>query len=618
MAGSTMSETLRLSAFAGLLACLVTGELTAQQGGLLPFQTREPPFAGKDDTPEPAKLPGAVVRGGFDPDEPSDLKQAQYTTPGATTNPQPLPGAFKEMPVRVAPDASGVIPVAGAELLLPTGELPTPVVTLNVEGADVSPSGQAVVYRIVVRNTSRAKAHHVVVKVVPPKNAEKVKAEPPATADDAETRWELKTLEPGQTRTIEIVYKPKPDADEVKIQARVQFDFGRGMVTRVSSPTVSVKKEGPERVVLGDTVTYKIVVQNTGKVTVRDLEVQELLDKGLTYEERELSRGTLDGRLMSSIDPKSGQRMWAIPALAPGQSQIIEYRVKAKTTGKLGSSVRVKGSDIDKLTTFDTEVLTANLQIQAEGPAAEKGMVGQAAGYRIVISNRGSAELKNVCIRCLFPPDMKPTRATNSGQSFRESVQWIFDKLAPGETKEVKVALSTGVPGARMVKFVAKADKGKEQEQSVRTDFAGVPSLSWDADIPGTASVGKNFTYKVTVSNTGSAVAKNVQLKLDLPPNVDFVTSTPDSGKGISANSRMIIFQPYEIPAAKKTTFTIEVKARSAGVAPAVFTLTGEGIGPDGAENRNSTTITGFDNRSPAGPPPQVDRSKVGSSPIRD
>ncbi|WP_162136328.1 NEW3 domain-containing protein [Zavarzinella formosa] len=605
-----MTDSLRLSALAALLAWVVTNSLSAQQPG---FQTREPPFAGKDDTPEPAKLP-AIVRGGYDPDEAGGVRQAEFTVPGATTNPAPLPGAMSGVPVRVMPP-SVVKPAGGTEILLPAGELPTPTVTLNIEGADVSPSGQAVIYKLVVRNNSRAKAHHVVVRVIPPAKADKVKAEPPATADDAETRWELKTLEPGQTRTIEVVYKPRPDTEEMKIQARVQFDFGRGMVTHVSPPAVSIKKEGAESLVLGDVSTYKIIVKNTGRVTIRDLEVKERLDKGLVYEDRELARGTTDGRLMSAIDPKSGERMWAIPALAPGQSQTLEYRVKAKDTGKIKSQVMVKAADILKETSFDTEVLTANLQIQAEGPATGKGMVGQAAGYRITVSNRGTAELKNVCLRCLFPPDMKPTRATNSGQSFRDSVQWIFEKLAPGDVKEVNVSLSTGTPGARTVQFAAKADKGPEQKAAVPTEFAGVPALGWDTDVPGTASVGKTITYKVTVSNTGTAAAQKVQLRLDLPSNVDFITSSPDAAKSVEANSRQLIFQPYDIPAGKKTTFTIEVKARSPGEARVIFRLHGEGAGADGAEHRNSTTITDIDNRSPTGPAPKFDSTRTTSLP---
>lgn len=603
---------------AGLCCWSLTLSVMAQDRlRIPPFETREPPFADKDDVVEaPRKLP---IQNGFDPDEPAVIKRAEFTTPGGTTfpppNPMPLPGpvVIGGGPLNIMP--TNIVPVAGTEIATPAGEIPTPYVTLNIEGADVSPSGQAVIYRLVVRNQSRAKAHHVIVKVVPPKNVDKVKAEPPPTADDAETRWELKTLEPGQTRTIELVYKPKPDTEEVKIQARVQFDFGRGMITNVSRPDVSIKKEGSERVVVGDYANYKITVKNTGKVTVRDLEVKELLGKGLVYEDRELTRGTTDGRLLSTIDPKGGERMWNIPVLAPGQTQVLEYRVKAKDTGKIGSTVQVKGTDILKQATFDTEVLTANLQIQAEGPAADKGMVGQAAGYRITIANRGTAELRNVCIRCLFPPDMRPTRATNSGQSFRDSVQWIFEKLGPGDVKEVNVALSTATPGLRTVEFAAKADKGSEQKAAVRTEFAGVPSLAWDTEVPGTASVGKTITYQVIVSNTGTALAKKVQLKVDLPQNVDLVGSNPDAARGIGANSKQVIFQPYDIPAGKKTTFTIDVKARTAGEARAIFLLTGDGIPSEGATHNKSTVITGFDNRSPTGPAPKINPTTVGSSP---
>ena len=120
------------------------------------------------------------------------------------------------------------IPLRHARPVLPAGELPTPVVTLNIEGSEVTPSGQPVVYKLVVRNVSAARAHNVVLKVTPPKNATKVHSEPAPThdKDTADQIWEFKTLEPGQSRTVELSYKPKDDADDVKLQARVQIDFG--------------------------------------------------------------------------------------------------------------------------------------------------------------------------------------------------------------------------------------------------------------------------------------------------------------------------------------------------------------------------------------------------------
>jgi len=581
-----------------LLFILGVGNLYAQG----PNQSREPPLADEVEVEQ--------AKGRFDPDEASGIQQAQNLVPA--TSPKVLPGGLVE--------PSGVIQAAGTQVIVPAGELPTPVVTLDVEGSEVSPSGQAVIYKLTVRNVSRAKAHNVIVKVIPPKNAEPVKRDPPPTHDDAESRWEFKVLEPGQSRTIEVSYKPKPDSEEVKIQARVQYDFGRGLITKVSAPSLSVKKEGPEKLVIGDTVAYKITVTNNGKVTVRDIEVKEMLAAGMVYEDRELSRGTVDGKLMSAIDPKKGERMWTIPVLAPGQSKVIEYRVKAQAEGRVPTMVLVNASDVKKETHLDVEILRAMLQLKADGPVNDKGTVGQAANYRVVVENKGNADLKNVCVRCLFPPDMRPTKATQGGQPFKDSVQWIFRELKVGEVKEINVNLSTTTPGTRSVSFAAKADKGAEQRSAVKTLFAGVPALSWETDVPGTTGAGKNMIYKVTVANTGTAEAKATQLRIDLPENVDLVGTTPDAGRGSGQNAKMVIFPAYDIPAGKKTTFRIEVKARSAGEARVVFQLVGEGVGSEPAEHRKSTTITGSDTRSLEGPPParpdgKIDRTNIGLLP---
>ena len=214
-----------------LLLVLGFGNLYAQG----PNQSREPPLADEVEVEQ--------AKGRFDPDEASGIQQAQNLVPATT--PKVLPNGLVE--------PSGIVQAAGTQVVVPAGELPTPVVTLDVEGNEISPSGQAVIYKLTVKNVSRAKAHNVIVKVIPPKNAEPVKRDPPPTHDEAESRWEFKVLEPGQSRTIEVSYKPKPDSEEVKIQARVQYDFGRGLITKVSAPTLSVKKEGPEKLVIGDT-----------------------------------------------------------------------------------------------------------------------------------------------------------------------------------------------------------------------------------------------------------------------------------------------------------------------------------------------------------------------------
>jgi uncharacterized repeat protein (TIGR01451 family) len=575
---------------------LASSPLLGQVPVFVPVESREPPFA--DELPDRA-------RGGYDPDESSEVRAAQYVVPGRPlTSPGLLPGGLSTGPI--------VVPAGYTEV---AGSLPTPQVTLDVEGSDVAATNQTVVYKLTVRNVSRAKAHNVVVKVIPPKKAAKVKADPQPTKDeDADTQWKWDILEPGQTKTIELAYKPDATAEEVKIQARVQFDFGRGLITKISPPTLSVKKDGPEQIVVGDKVTYRITIANTGKVTIRDIEVRDLLSKGLEYDDREIERGSVDGRLASNIDRKNGERTWTGLTLAPGETKNLAFSVKALAAGRIPSTVQVKAGDLLKETGFDVEVLTAQLEVKAEGPASGKGTVGQPAVYRMTVENRGTSDLRNVTVRCLFPPDMQVKKATQSGQPQRDSVQWTFAHLKMGEQKELNISLQTKSPGMRTILFSARAEKGQEQKTQVKTDFAGMPSLDWDVEAPGVGAVGKPMTFRVTVSNRGTATGK-ARVHVDLPKTLNVSSTTPQAGRGEGVNAKEVRFSEVDVPPGKKTTYVIRVDASSAGEAKAIFWM--DEVGGESKREDKVINVTAPDTHSPAGPPPArgVDPTKVGSSP---
>jgi uncharacterized repeat protein (TIGR01451 family) len=520
------------------------------------------------------------------------------------------------VPADLPGEVTGGPVILPAAYTAPGGELPVPFVTLNIEGSDVTATGQPVVYKLHLQNNSGAKAHNVVVTVTHPKGATIIKTDPPTTGG-ANNRWEFKVLGPGQSKTIDLAYQPNPGAGEVQIQARVQFDYGRGMITKISAPALSVKSDAPATAIVGDALTYRITVTNTGSVSIKDIEVKELVTKGLVYDERETGRGTVDGRLTSLVDVKTGERKWSIPLLAPGKSETLWCRVKAREPGQAKSTVTVSSKsapDLVKETSVDTEVLTARLQLQADGPADGKGTVDQPARYKVVVSNHGSADLKNVVVRCQFPSDLKPRAATNGGERFKDTVQWTFKELRKGDVKELNVSLATASPGPKTIRFSARAEKGDEQKTTVKTDFAGLSSLDWDVQAPGVAAVGKSITYKVTISNRGTAVGR-ARLQVDLPSTLDLRDSTPKAGQGYGQNAKEVRFQQYNFPAGKKTTFTIVVDAKSAGEAKTIFTLYEEGR-PEKQESK-ITNVTGTDSRSPAGPPPAkgVDRTKVGYEP---
>ena len=214
-----------------------------------------------------------------------------------------------------------------------------------------------------------------------------------------------------------------------------------------------------------------------------------------------------------------------------------------------------------------------------------------------------------------FHPTCGATRATNGGQPFRDTVQWIFKELKPGDVKELNVGLTTSSPGERTIQFAARADKGAEQKGTIKTEFIGVPALDWDAEVPGTDSVGKTLTYKIMIANRGTAPAKNVEVRVDLPKEVVYIDSTPAAGAVLGVD-KGVQFPKVDIPAGKKTTYVVRVKARAAGEARAIFWLQEDGKSP-GARQDKTTNITGTDNRSPAGPPPKSGSSNVGMLPLK-
>ncbi|HKA06012.1 MAG TPA: hypothetical protein VKD71_02060, partial [Gemmataceae bacterium] len=83
-----------------------------------PFQTREPPLADEYRIDQ--------AKGMIDPDDPG-VKRAEHVAPVGP--PRSLPSDLTDTP--------DVSPAAYTQIVAPPGELPTPVVTLNIEGNDV-------------------------------------------------------------------------------------------------------------------------------------------------------------------------------------------------------------------------------------------------------------------------------------------------------------------------------------------------------------------------------------------------------------------------------------------------------------------------------------------------
>lgn len=565
---------------------LLAGAISMAQ--VRPFpSTEEPPTADPGET-RPAPESTTVI-----PGQPRRLPPLEVTTvPEPGNNSGVVPAQF----VTPAPK-SPTAPTAAPTVLYP--EPPTPVVRISVKGLDTAPSGQELTFKLVVTNTSEAKAHNVVARCPVPKNAKLIKALPQPTAEGPDLEWQLETLEGGASRTIEVVFKPNDDVSEIAVVGRVQFEHGRVIKTRLSSPNLQMKKTGPAEGVLQAPLNYRIVLTNAGRVPVTDVQVVDTLPDGLEYVQES------SGSLVSKVGPEPNQRTWEIGTLKPNETRTIDYRVMPRKVGEWSSEAVATGSGAQVKAGCNTNIQEAKLTLQVSGPANDKGTANSPTTYMVHVHNTGSAVLHNVRVTCNFPAEMRIARAANGGQMFKDAVQWVVPKLGPKETKELSVALTAPSAGLRDVIVSARADRGLEQRKKLSTVFEGIPALNWQTEGTPVAASGQEVSYTITITNPGSAPARNVKVSVDLPEQVEFRQALPGFQRGKGA----IFFAPLEILPKQSVAMKVVTTARKAGEARFHFELNAEGMSSGPLRHSKATTI------SPSGETKKdVDPTRVGKA----
>jgi uncharacterized repeat protein (TIGR01451 family) len=449
---------------------------------------------------------------------------------------------------------------------------PEPRVAVRVRVPAEAVPGEELTYRILVENLSRAPAHHVAVKNPLPAHARFVRADPEPTDMSPTLLWQLGTLAPGARKEIKLVVVPTGDGD-VRSCARVQFEHGECVVTRVNRPGLDLRKSAPREAPLYDPITFRLEVRNTGRARARGVKVTDTLPEGLEF--------------LNSKPATRGENplTWDLGELAPGASRVIEYTAVGKKTGSYTNRALVEaGGGLRREARATVRVGESKLAVSMSGPATR--WVGRPATYLITVRNTGTMSATNVQVSDELPADIAFVRASGGGRlgtarpgEGGADVRWALGTLAPGAKRTVELVVRARRAGTFRNVANVTADRGLSEQARAETKFEPPAGLGVEVDKGGDpVEVGREVTYTVRLLNGGKAAQTKVGLTLTLPEGMKVVAQKgPTAGR---EEGRKVTFEPLErLAPGAESTYTVRVRAERAGEGKLVVEATPDSAG---------------------------------------
>jgi uncharacterized repeat protein (TIGR01451 family) len=404
--------------------------------------------------------------------------------------------------------------------------------------------GQDLQYQMTVTNPSGAAVHHVLVRNPLPANATFVSATPEPTAREPELLWRLGTLEGGATREITLVLRPTGQGD-VNNCARVQYEHGQCVMTKITRPGLSVRKTGPTQAVVGETLSYRVVVTNTGSTDATGVMLTDTLPAGLHHS---------TGR---------SQLTWEVGTLLPGQSSVLDYQLTAKAVGKqCNKVVATAAGGLRDESEVCVTVADARMSLKLTGPAERPLMLP--ATFQITVTNPGTVALTDVVLQNPLPAQTTFISASGGGQLVNKVVQWQIGTLEPGASRTVEVELRAQAVGRIRNEAFATAARGLSERAEFTTEFSGQAGLLFeviDSDDP--VEVNGTTRYLITVRNQGMVPVTRVQVAATVPDEMAVVRAAGPAEHNVAG--QRVLYEPLTLPPGGEARYEITVKALKPG-----------------------------------------------------
>ncbi len=459
--------------------------------------------------------------------------------PAPVQNNEPAPAPA---PVR-ANDGRGSVSAA-----YPTGDARTSAIFVEKFFPTVVNAGAPFEYEIRVTNLTSLDLDNVRVWDNVPNNFRLDSATPnPDSASAGNLMWNLGSMGPREVRTIK-VRGAAPEEGSIQACAKVEYDTSLCNEILVVKPAIDLAVEMTPSVLLCDPITIKYTVCNRGTGAATNVVVSETLPNGLT---------TANG---------SSEVRFTVPHLGAGECADFSVAAKAATTGTFSveGSATADGGLSASAGAQQTVVSQPELTISVECPGRIlAGRNVPEVPISITVKNTGNATSTNTVVEAPVPAGTTFARASDGGANAGGTIRWNVGSLAAGATRTLSFAVQPGQRGTIDARARVVGECAAAATDGCQVDVLGIPAVLLEVvDMDDPIRVGENVTYRISVTNQGSAPDREIEIVCNFEGEAQFVSA---SGRH-EVNGQTITFEPVKVLNAKeRVTFEVTLKAVDAG-----------------------------------------------------
>lgn len=305
------------------------------------------------------------------------------------------------------------------------------------------------------------------------------------------------------------------------------------------TPRLKVEKVAPEELIVGKSAVIYIRVSNIGELAAEEVEIRDWLPRGTRLiATRPQATIAADGRLV-----------WPIGTVPPGQEVSVELEVLPLEEGESGSVAEVHFA-----APAGARFRVTKPELELRILAPEQVLVGMPAELTLRVSNPGSGPASQVVVEAHLPDGLTHP----AGQA----IMYEVGPLAPGESRELRLSLQSTQPGKQLCRLVARGEPSLRVVTEVPLEVTA-PQLELALVGSRRRYLDRQAPFELTITNKGTAPARQVRLTAMLPQGLEFVSA--NNNGAFDPVTRRVRWLLEELPVGESGTVRVVVVPRQLG-----------------------------------------------------